>query len=328
MVAYIIRRIIYIIPVLFLISLISFLVIQAPPGDYLTSQMERLEQQYGSAVREQIATLRKRYGLGEPLHIQYFKWISNIILRGDFGRSFAEERSVRDILRTRIPLTVLITLVTFLFTWSVAIPIGVYSAVKQYTPFDYIFTFIAFIGRSIPNFLLALVLLYVFYTNFGMKLGGLFSQQFQGAPWSLAKLLDLARHMIIPIIVIGTAGTAGMVRVLRGMMLDELNKEYIQTARSKGLNEWVVIWKHAFKIAMLPIISTIGWLLPRLFSGAMITAIVLNLPTTGEALYRALMNQDMYVASSVVLLLSTLVIVGTLISDILLAWIDPRIRYD
>ncbi|MFW6036115.1 MAG: ABC transporter permease [Halothermotrichaceae bacterium] len=328
MFAYIMRRCLYIIPTLILISIIAFAVIQAPPGDFLTSQIEQLRQQYGSAADRQIEAMRKRYGLGQPMYTQYFKWVTGILTRFDFGQSFAQNRSVKEIIIRRLPFTVLMTFCTLIFTWAVAIPIGVYSAVKQYTVFDYIFTFLAFIGRSIPNFLLALVLMYIFYANFGWSLGGLFSQDYQGAAWGVGKVLDLARHLILPIIVIGTAGTAGMVRILRGMMLDELNKEYVQTARSKGLSEKVVIWKHVFRIAVLPIISTIGWLLPRLVSGAMITSIVLNLPTTGAAMYSALSDQDMYVAGSFVLLLSTLTIIGTLISDILLAQIDPRIRYD
>ena len=328
MYAYILRRFLYIIPTLVLISIIAFAVIQAPPGDFLTSQIEQLRQQYGSAAERQIEALRNRYGLGEPMYLQYFKWMEGILTEFDFGQSFAQNRSVKEIIIRRLPFTILMTFCTLIFTWIVAIPIGVYSAVKQYTVFDYVFTFMAFIGRSIPNFLLALVLMFIFYTSFGWSLGGLFSQEYQGAAWSFNKVLDLARHLVLPIIVIGTAGTAGMVRVLRGMMLDELNKEYVQTARSKGLNERVVIWKHVFRIAVLPIISTIGWLLPRLVSGAMITSIVLNLPTTGAAMYTALSDQDMYVAGSFVLLLSTLTIIGTLISDILLAQIDPRIRYD
>lgn len=187
---------------------------------------------------------------------------------------------------------------------------------------------LSFIGRSIPNFLLALILMFIFYEGFGWSLGGLYSSNFENAPWTIAKILDLAKHLVLPIIVIGTAGTAGLVRVLRGMMLDELNKEYVRTARAKGLPERIVIWKHIFKIAVLPIISTIGWLLPRLVSGAMITSIVLNLPTTGATMLNALKNQDMFVAGSFVLILSTLTIIGTLVSDILLAWVDPRIKYN
>lgn len=309
-----------------LISILAFVVIQLPPGDYLTSQIERLKQSGGN-VEEQIEYLRDLYGLGLPVHQQYFKWVKGIVLRGDFGQSFAENRAVKDVIAERLPMTIVITLSSLLFAWIIAIPIGVLSAVKQYSVFDYFFTFIAFIGRSIPNFLFALILMFILYEFFGLSIGGLFSVEYQNAAWSFNKVLDLAKHLILPVIVVGTAGTAGMVRVLRSMVFDELGKQYVQTARAKGLAERVVVWKHIFRISILPIISTIGWLLPRLVSGAMITSIVLNLPTTGAVMYKALLNQDMYVAGSFVLLLSSLTIFGTLISDILLGIVDPRIRY-
>ncbi len=311
-----------------LISILAFTVIQLPPGDFLSSQLESLRAQYGNNVEDRIEYLRELYGLNLPMHQQYLKWIKGIIFRGDFGQSFKENRSVKEIVVERLPLTMIITLFSLLLTWVIAIPIGVFSAVKKYTVFDYIFTFIAFIGRSIPSFLLALILMFFLYENFGMSIGGLFSPEFKNASWSLAKIMDLFKHMILPVIIIGAAGTAGMVRVLRSMVLDELGKQYVQTARSKGLAERVVIWKHIFRIAILPIISTIGWLLPRLVSGAMIISIVLNLPTTGAIMYQSLLNQDMFVAGAFVLLLSTLTIIGTLISDILLGLVDPRIRYE
>lgn len=328
MLVYILRRLLYIIPTLLLISIISFVIIQAPPGDFLTSQIERLEAKFGAQAEAQIKVLRESYGLNEPMYKQYYNWMKGIITKGDFGLSFQQNKAVTEIIKERVPLTIVMTFVTLIFTWVIAIPIGVLSAVKQYSIYDYIFTFIAFIGRSIPNFLLALVLMFYFYSAFGWSLGGLFSPEYKSAAWSLAKLIDLAKHLVLPVIVIGTAGTAGLVRVLRGMMLDELGKQYVQTARAKGLSERVVIWKHIFKIAVLPIISTIGWLLPRLISGALVTSIVLNLPTTGATLFNALQNQDMYIAGSFVLILSTLTIIGTLISDVLLCKIDPRIRYE
>lgn len=328
LITFIIRRILFIIPILILISIISFIIILAPPGDILTTRILELQEAYGNIADEQIAALRHRYGLDQPLFMQYYKWIEKILLQGDFGMSFEENRPVKEILLSRIPPTMLITTVTLLFIYIVAIPIGVYSAVKQYSFFDYIFTFFAFIGIATPNFLLALVLMYIFFESFGWSLGGLYSQGFQNAPWSLAKLVDLSKHLVLPVIVLGTAGTAGLVRVLRGTMLDEMKKAYVQTARSKGLSERVVDWKHVFRIAVLPIISTIGWLLPAIISGEAITSIVLNLPTTGVRLLDALKAQDMYVAGSFILILSTLTIIGTLISDILLATLDPRIRYD
>jgi len=328
MTTYILRRLLYFIPMLFLVSVLAFVIIQAPPGDVLTSQLEQLRMQYGDAAEDQIELLRHRYGLNQPMHVRYFKWIWGILSRGDFGRSFTENRAVSEIITERLPGTIALTIGSLIFTWIVAIPIALYSAVKQYSVFDYVFTFLAFIGRSIPNFFLALVLMFIFFEAFGWSLGGLFSVEYKGEPWSFAKFGDLLKHMILPVIVIGTAGTAGMVRVLRGMMLDELNKDYIETARAKGLSEGVIIWKHALKVAVRPMIATIGWLLPRLVSGSAITAIVLNLPTTGPAVLSGLMSQDMYLVGSFILITSLLTLVGTLVSDILLAWIDPRIRYE
>jgi len=328
MLTYVIRRILYMIPTVIIISIIAFATIQAPPGDFLTSMLNQFQEQYGSAAQEQITILRDQYGLDLPFIQQYFLWITNIIFDGDFGRSFAENRPVSDILIERIPLTISITMVTLLFTWLVAVPIGVFSAVRQYSLLDYIFTLFAFIGCSIPNFLLALVLMYIFYEAFGWSLGGLFSTEYQAEPWSVGKVIDLLQHMVLPIIVIGTAGTASLVRVLRSLMLDELGKQYVKTARAKGLSERIVIWKHVFKIAVGPIVSTVGWLLPSLISGEMITSIVLNLPTTGTAMYNALLNQDIYVSGAIVLIVSVFTVFGTLLSDILLAALDPRIRYD
>ncbi len=328
MLTYIIRRLLYMIPTVIFISLIAFATIEAPPGDFLNSKLDQITEQYGSAAPAQVALLRKQYGLDLPVYQQYFHWVTNIALHGNFGQSFAENRPVSDILKERIPLTIMITLVTLVFTWIVAVPIGVLSAVKQYSVMDYIFTFTAFVGCSVPSFLLALVLMYIFYSAFGWSLGGLFSTSFQGQPWSMAKFVDLMQHMVLPIVVIGTAGTASLVRVLRSLVLDELGKQYVQTARAKGLSERVVIWKHVFKIAISPVVSTIGWLLPSLISGSMITSIVLNLPTTGTAMYNALLNQDIYVSGAVVLTVSTFTVFGTLVSDVLLAAIDPRIRYD
>ena len=316
------------IPTLLVISVVAFAVIELPPGDFLTQQMAQWEELYGDRAEVMIENMRAIYGLDGSAIERYYRWITRIVFHGDFGRSFLENTRVTDIIMNRVFLTMGISLVTLFFTWIVAIPIGVYSAVKQYSFFDYLFTFFAFIGRAFPNFALALVLMYVAYTYFDWPIGGLMSRSFRGEPLSMAKIADVARHMVIPVIVIGTHGLAGLVRVLRAMILDEMNKEYVQTARSKGLSERVVIWKHVFIIACQPIVSTIGWLLPQIVSGAAIVSIVMNLPTTGEALLSALTNQDMYVAASFILVLSTLTLIGTLISDLLLAFIDPRIRYN
>lgn len=328
MFSYILRRILYMVPTLVLIALISFVIIQAPPGDFLTSQLDNLAQQYGNVAESQAELLRIRYGLDQPMHQQFLLWITGIVLRGDFGQSFSTNQAVSEILRERVPITIFVTLLTLIFTWAFAIPLGVTSAVKQYSGFDYTFTFVSFLGRSVPEFLVALVLMYFFYTTFGWSLGGLFSPEYDGAPWSLAKLLDFGRHLILPVVVVGMGGTAWLVRVMRGMVLDELGKQYVRTARSKGLSERAVIWKHVFKIAVLPIVSTIGWLLPQLVSGTMIVSIVLNLPTVGTSMFNALLSEDMYVSGSIVLIISVLTVIGTLLSDILLAVIDPRIRYD
>ena len=239
-----------------------------------------------------------------------------------------QERPVADIIKARLPLTILINSLTLLFQWIISIPIGVISAVKQRSIFDYIATFLAFLGRSIPNFLLALTAMVFFYYTFGWSIGGLFSPAYAEAPWSLAKVIDLGKHLVIPIIVIGTAGMAGLVRVLRGTMLDELGKPYMQTARARGLKEATIIIKHPLRVAMNPLISTSGWMLATVVSGAMITSIVLNLPTMGEALYQALFNQDMYLAGSIILIVSVAVVIGTLLSDIVLALFDPRITYE
>ncbi|MCJ8329985.1 MAG: ABC transporter permease [Lentisphaeria bacterium] len=328
MASYIIRRLLYMIPVLLIISVIAFLVIELPPGDYFTQMMDQMVSQYGADAEKTVEQYRAAYGLDKPIHVRYFRWVTNIVLHGDFGRSFQDNTSVREILISRVPLTLLITTFSLLLAWIIAVPIGVYSAVKQYSMFDYGATILAFLGMAIPNFLLATILLAVFYNVFGLSVGGLYSPEYRQAAWSFAKLLDLAKHLIIPVIVIGTADMAGLVRVIRAMMLDELGKQYVQTARAKGAPEWVVIWKHMLKIAMLPVISTIGWMLPRLISGAAVVSIVMNLPTVGTRLLKALLEQDSYVSAGLLLVLGTFTVIGTLISDIAMAGIDKRIDYD
>lgn len=250
------------------------------------------------------------------------------MLHGDFGRSFQWNEPVSKLIAARLPLTIVISLFTLIFTYVVAIPIGIYSATHQYSIGDYIFTVVGFIGLATPNFLLALVLMFIFYKYFGLSAGGLFSPHYQLAPWSVAKVIDMLKHLPIPVIVIGTAGTAGLIRVMRGCLLDELRKQYVITARAKGVAERVLLFKYPVRVAINPVISTIGWELPGIVSGETITAIVLSLPTTGPLLFRALMAQDMYLAGSTVMFLTSLTVIGTLLSDILLAWIDPRIRYE
>ena len=326
MVKFIMRRLLIMIPLLLIISIISFALIQLPPGDYLSSYIAQLEQSNREVSKELAMSLRHRYGLDDPFHVQYFKWITGIF-QGDFGYSFEHNRPVGELIGERLLLTILITFATTLFTWVVAFPIGVYSAIKQYSVGDYFFTFLGFIGLATPNFMLALILMFVGYKFWGLSVGGLFSMQYINADWSLAKFIDLLQHLWIPVVVIGTAGTASMIRIMRANLLDELNKPYVTTARAKGLAEWKLILKYPVRVALNPFISTIGWMIPRLVSGSTITAVVLSLPTTGPLLLEALRNQDMYLAGSFILFLSSLTIVGTLISDILLAWLDPRIRY-
>lgn len=250
------------------------------------------------------------------------------MVQGDLGMSFEWNRPVTELIGERILLTSIISIVTLLVTWALAIPVGIYSAVKQYSLPDYCFTFLGFIGLATPNFLLALVFMYIGYSVFGVSAGGLFSPEYQSAAWSFGKFLDLLGHLWIPVIVIGTSGTAGLIRVMRGNLLDELRKQYVMTARAKGVRYWVLLMRYPVRVALNPLVSTVGWVLPGIVSGATITSVVLGLPTTGPLLLRALMNQDMYLAGSMVMMLSLLTLVGTLISDILLLWLDPRIRYE
>lgn len=328
MLQYMFRRLLYMIPTLIVISIIAFVIIQLPPGDYLTVYVAELAAQGEDVNDATLAQLRERYGLGLPWYQQYFRWMSNIILKGDFGQSFTWGRPVNQLIWDRIGFTMLITFATTLFIWVVALPIGIYSATHQYSVGDYVVTFFGFLGLAIPNFLLALVFMYLAGRLFDQSVGGLFSPAYQDAPWTLAKFYDFLSHLWIPIIILGTAGTAGLVRIMRANLLDEINKPYVITARAKGVPERRLIWRYPVRVAMNPFISTIGWTLPTLVSGSIIVAFVLNLPTTGPLLLQSLMQQDMFLAGSFILITSCLTVIGTLISDILLAWLDPRIRYE
>lgn len=326
MLGYIARRVLMMIPTLFAISLVAFIIIQLPPGDYLTTYVATLSAEGEDVDEDVLASLEARYGLNQPVYVQYFKWISNIVLRGDFGYSWDWGRAVSELIGQRLLLTFLISLTTLLFIWIVAFPVGVYSAVKQYSIGDYFFTFVSFLGRSVPGFLLALVLMWIAFSAFGLSVGGLFSSEFEEAPWSGAKVVDLLKHLWLPLVVLGTGGTAGLIRIMRANLLDELHKPYVLTARSKGLKENKLLIKYPVRAALNPFVSTLGWQLPRLVSGSSIVSIVLNLPTTGPLLLKALRAQDMYLAGSFIFVLSTLTVIGTLISDLLLAWLDPRIK--
>ena len=325
--AFIVRRVLMLIPFLFLVSALAFVVIQLPPGSFVDTYKRNLEAQGGTVNEAQLQALEVRYGLDKPLLVQYGIWISNILFRGDFGNSFTYQRPVIDILKERLPRTVIISLVSIVLTWIIAIPLGIIAALKKNSVWDYVLTFLSFIGLSLPAFLLAILLMYVVFANTGWLVTGLYSPEFQDAPWSLAKFADLLKNVWLPLVVLAVTGAAGTIRVLRATLLDELQKPYVITARAKGLPEWRVILKYPVRLAINPMISTIGWLLPAVVGGELVVSKVLNLPTVGPIILAATLAQDMYLAGAFVLLLSMLTLIGTLISDILLAWLDPRIRY-
>jgi peptide/nickel transport system permease protein len=316
-----------VIPTLLAIAVTSFILIQLPPGDFMTSYIAQLESTGTTLDESEILSLRQRYGLDDPLYVQFLKWFGNV-LQGDFGVSFQYNKPVSELIWERVALTIVITLSTLIFTWIVALPIGVYAATHQYSAGDYFFTFIGFIGRGIPDFMLALILMWIALTSFGVSAGGLFSLEYRNAPWSWAKVWDLINHLWVPIIVLGTSNTADLIRIMRNNLLDELHRPYVETARSKGLGERRMLWKYPVRLALNPFVSTIGWVLPGLISGATIVSVVLGLPTAGPLLLSALLSQDMFLAGSFVFILSVLTVIGTLISDILLAWLDPRIQYN
>jgi peptide/nickel transport system permease protein len=326
MLQYIVRRIVLMIPTLIGISIVAFLIIQLPPGDFLSSLVAGMASQGETVNQEAIEALREQYGLGQPIYMQYLKWMGGV-LRGDFGRSFEWNRPVSELIWDRLAFSFLLALSTLLLTWALAFPIGIFSAVKRYSLSDYTATFFGFLGLAIPEFMIALVLMYVAFKYFGQSVGGFFSPDFIEAPWSVAKVWDLLQHLWIPILIIGFSHTAGLIRIMRANLLDELHKPYVVTARSKGLSETRLLMKYPVRLALNPFVSTVGWTLPALVSGEAIIAVVLSLPTTGPLLLRALFAKDMYLAGSFIFMLSVLTVLGTLLSDILLAWLDPRIRY-
>ncbi|MBB4120619.1 ABC transporter permease [Martelella radicis] len=321
------RRLLWAIPTLIVVSFISFIIIQLPPGDYVTAYAAELRNsgEYITAAQED--AIRTQLGLNDPILVQYVRWIGNIVLHGDFGQSFHWNAPVSDLIWNRLALTLLLSSLSLIFTWIIAIPIGVYSAQRQYSLLDYVFTVFGFLGKGIPDFLLALILMWVGFAWLNIDVGGLISPRFEGAPLSLAKIGNILEHVWIPIVVLATGGAAGLIRVMRANMLDELGKPYVETAYAQGLSERQVVWGYPVRVALNPFISTVGWALPALFSGDVITAVVLNLPTTGPLMLQALKMQDMYLAGAFILILSVFTVIGTLLSDILLAWSDPRIRY-
>ena len=328
MAKYIIKRVLYMIPTLFVISLISFTIIQLPPGDFLTSYVATLRQQGEDIDADAIKALEEQYGLNQPAYVQYGKWMSNILLRGDFGLSFEWRRPVSDLIWDRLGLTVFISLLTILVTWIIAIPAAVYVATHQYSFLDYLMSFISFVGLGTPGFLVALAYLWIMLSAFGVSGAGLFSQQYLDAPWSMAKFGNMMTRIWAPVLILALENTAAIIRTVRANLLDELNKPYVETARAKGLRERVLTWKYPVRVALNPFFSTVGWTLAALVSGETLVAVVLSLPTSGPLLLRALTSQDMYLAGAFVLLLSALTVVGTLVSDILLALADPRIRLE
>jgi peptide/nickel transport system permease protein len=327
MLGFIGKRLIAMVLTLWAVSFVAFAIIQLPPGDYLTTYMATLAAQGERVDPRAIEALRRQYGFGEPYIVQYWKWISGILLRGDFGQSFEWKAPVTTLIWGRLGNSILVEGLAVIVMWLVALPIGVYVAVRKYSLGDYLATIAGFVGLAIPNFLLALVLMYLSFVWFGSTIGGLFSPEYEAARWSLPKLWDFLSHAWAPVLVLATAGTAELIRVLRANLLDELKRPYVTTARAKGLPEWKVILKYPVRVALNPLVSTIGWLLPALVSSSVIVSVVLNLPTAGPLLLRSLTSQDMFLAGAIIMLLGILTIVGTLISDLLLAWIDPRIRY-
>ena len=325
---FILWRMVWMLPFLLAISFISFVLIQLPPGDYVTTYIATLAASNEIVDQNTAADLRSRFGLDQPMIVQYWKWITNIILYGDFGLSFEWQQPVSELIWERMSLTLVLTFSTLLLTWGIALPIGVFSAVKKYSIGDYVVTFISFLGLAVPSFLLALVLMYFAAVEFGQSVGGLFSEQYQNAPWNSDKFIDFLQHLWIPVVILGVSGTASLIRVMRANMLDELNRPYVTTARAKGLSEFTLLVKYPMRLALNPFISTIAWLLPNLVSGSIIVAIVMSLPTAGPLLLQSLMSQDMYLAGAFILLICALTVVGSLISDILLALIDPRIRLE
>jgi peptide/nickel transport system permease protein len=327
MLQYIIKRLLLLPLLLLVFSIFAFFIIQAPPGDFVTAYIAELSTSGSSIDRAQIDALRQLYGLDQPIYIQYLKWMGRI-LRGDLGVSLDWMRPNTELIGERLLLTVALGLFTFGFTWVMAIPIGILSATRQYSFFDYFFTVFNYVGVATPTFMTALVLMWLAFSHFGLSVTGLFSPEYVDAPWTWGRVVDLLKHIWLPAVILGADGTARLARVMRANLLDELQKPYMEMARAKGLSEWRLVIKYPVRLAINPLVSTIGWYLPLLFSGSVIVATVMNLPTIGPMLLRALTVQDMFLAGSIILIYCGLAIIGTLISDILLAWLDPRIRME
>jgi peptide/nickel transport system permease protein len=327
MLAYLIRRLILAVLTMWAVSVLSFVIIQLPPGDYITTYIAQMSASGSFVSAQEADALRQQYGLDKPLYVQYLRWMA-LILQGNFGMALEYSRPVTEVIGDRLWLTMVVSVAAILFTWLVALPIGIYSAVRQYSIGDYLATFVGFIGLAVPSFMLALILMYLGFTLFNANIGGLFSDELAEAPWSLAKLWDLTKHLPLPALILGLAGTAQLIRIMRANLLDELGKPYVVTARARGLSETRVIVKYPVRVALNPFASTIGYLFPYVVSGSIIVSLVLSLPTVGPLLLKALIAQDMFLAGTIVLLLGVMTVIGTFISDLLLIWIDPRIRFE
>jgi peptide/nickel transport system permease protein len=324
---YIVHRLLLLPFLLLIYSFVIFVIIQLPPGDFLTTYVATLAASGSSISADQIEALRHQYGLDQPFIVQYFYWLRHL-LAGNFGLSLEYRRPNAELISEQLGLTVALAAASFVLTWLIAVPAGIYSAIHRRTFLDHLLTVINYVGVATPNFMLALILMWVAFAYFGISVTGLFSPAYADAPWSWGKAEDLLAHIWLPALVLGIAGTARLTRIMRANLLDELNKPYVVTARAKGMREWRLVLRYPVRLALNPLISTIGWYLPQLFSGSLIVATVMNLPNIGPLLLRALINQDMYLAGTILLIYSFLTIVGTLLSDIALAMMDPRIRME
>jgi len=327
MLGYLIRRLFYAVLAIWAVTMISFFIINLPPGDYVTSYVAQLAIQGSIMQFEEIENLREFYGLNQPMYVQYLKWMNQIV-HGNLGFSFEFGLPVNDVIGERLILTMILALATITFIWLMAIPIGILSAVRQYSIWDHTFTFFGFVGLAVPDFMLALVMMYLGFVLFHFSVGGLFSPEYVTASWSMGRVIDLAQHMIIPILILGTAGTASLIRITRANLLDELRKPYVVTARAKGLSEWRLILKYPVRMALNPAISLTAYILPFLVSGSIVVSVVLGLPTVGPILLKSLVAQDMFLAGSIILLIGSMTVVGTFLSDLLLVWADPRVKFE
>ncbi|HBD84393.1 MAG TPA: ABC transporter permease [Dehalococcoidia bacterium] len=327
MLNYLLRRALYAVMAIWAVSIISFFIINLPPGDYVTSYIAQLQNTGSIVLADEADNLREFYGINRPLYVQYGKWI-NQIAHGNLGYSFEFGLPVNDVIGERLILTMILALVTVVFIWIVAIPIGIFSAVQQYSIWDHTFTFFGFIGLAVPDFLLALIMMYMSFVLFDFSIGGLFSPDYVAVGWSLGRVWDLMKHMVIPVIILGTSGTATLIRITRANLLDELRKPYVATARAKGLPEWKLVLKYPVRLALNPAVSLTAYILPFLVSGSIVVSVVLGLPTVGPILLKALVAQDMFLAGAIILIIGWMTVVGTFFSDLLLVLIDPRVRFE